>query len=135
MYFLSPEFAGNARGCYKQAYILLNELGYVEVAGRNSPPTGVEGLFLARHLCDHVNLYGFNVGEEHDPSVPYHYHDKIQGVEAAHSFGFQTTFLKMLVDAGHFKLCAPGYATVDCELDARDSLKDVSLTETPRRFR
>mmetsp|Transcript_18843 Transcript_18843/g.26107 ORF Transcript_18843/g.26107 Transcript_18843/m.26107 type:complete len:244 (+) Transcript_18843:3-734(+) len=114
VYFISPEFAGNARGSYKKAYIILSELGFVEVNGRNSPPTGVEGLFLARALCDKVHLYGFSL--EHDPSVPYHYHDKVKGVEAAHSFGFQSVFLNMLVKAGHFVLCTPGHASPDCNM-------------------
>jgi hypothetical protein len=114
VYFICPEFAGNARGCYKRAYLLLNEMGFVDVNGRNSPPTGIEGLFFARALCEKVHLYGFNGETQPDPSIPYHYHDTVKGVEAAHSFGFQTTFLTMLVKAGHFVLCTPGDTRNEC---------------------
>jgi hypothetical protein len=41
VYFLSPEFAGAARGAYKQAYVLMAQLGVIVVDGRNSPPTGM----------------------------------------------------------------------------------------------
>jgi len=118
VYFICPEFAGNARGCYKRAYLILNEQGYIDVAGRNSPPTGIEGLFFARALCEKVRLYGFNGQTQPDPNIRYHYHDTVKGVEAAHSFGFQTTFLNMLVDAGHFMLCVPGDTRPECYAQA-----------------
>jgi hypothetical protein len=41
VYFMSPEFAGAARGAYKQAYLLMAQLGVIVVDGRNSPPTGM----------------------------------------------------------------------------------------------
>ena len=112
VWFMAPEFAGVARGMYKKAYLLMNEAGIVEVKGRNSPPTGVEGLFFALAVCKQVHLYGFGIAA--DPTVPYHYHDKVKGVEAAHSFGFQAIFLKMLAQSGHFDICVPGLATPSC---------------------
>lgn len=116
VWFMAPEFAGVARGMYKKAYLLMNEAGIVEVKGRNSPPTGVEGLFFALAVCKQVHLYGFGINA--DPTVPYHYHDKVKGVEAAHSFGFQAIFLKMLAQSGHFDICVPGLATPGCEMSA-----------------
>jgi hypothetical protein len=68
-----------------------------------------------------VRLYGFNV--DTDMASPYHYHDKVKGVEAAHSFGFQSAFLAMLVNAGRFVLCTPQHRTSACDADA-----DVALT-------
>lgn len=72
-----------------------------------------EGLFLALQLCERVALYGFNV--DVDAAVPYHYHDHVKGVEAAHSFGFQSAFLTMLVNAGRFVLCTPQHRTPACD--------------------
>ena len=40
VYFMAPEFAGNACGMYKKAYTLMEEAGILKIAGRNSPPTG-----------------------------------------------------------------------------------------------
>jgi hypothetical protein len=115
VWFMAPEFAGVARGMYKKAYLLMNEAGIVEVKGRNSPPTGVEGLFFALAVCKQVHLYGFGISA--DPTVPYHYHDKVKGVEAAHSFGFQAIFLKMLAQSGHFDICVPGLAVPGCRME------------------
>ena len=169
VYFMAPEFAASARGQYKKAYTLLEELGAITVAGRNSPPTGVEGIFFAVALCQQVcacavycvrnaplsalpatsrvresatgfvctrmwsrrwlrcltpcerynrnlqvHVYGFNVAEQLDPSVQYHYHDKVEGEIGAHSFNFQAIFLRMLAAEGHFALCVPGLAADEC---------------------
>ena len=103
IYFMAPEFAGAARGQYKKAYLAFADLKAVSVKGRNSPPTGVEGLYFAMLTCESVDLYGFGI--EPDPSTPYHYHDKVKGVEAAHSFGFQAVFLRMLEHGGHMSVC------------------------------
>jgi len=103
VYFMAPEFAGAARGQYKKAYLAFADLKAVSVKGRNSPPTGVEGLYFAMLTCESVDLYGFGI--EPDPSTPYHYHDKVKGVEAAHSFGFQAVFLRMLEHGGHMSVC------------------------------
>eukprot|EP00898_Chlorokybus_atmophyticus_P008030 jgi/Chlat1/8228/Chrsp77S07680 len=73
---MAPEFAGAARGQYKKANAAVIEAGYMTINGRNSAPTGVEGLFFALALCERVRLYGYGV--EHDPKVPYHYHDQVQ---------------------------------------------------------
>eukprot|EP00191_Tetraselmis_sp_GSL018_P010990 CAMPEP_0177599494 /NCGR_PEP_ID=MMETSP0419_2-20121207/13028_1 /TAXON_ID=582737 /ORGANISM="Tetraselmis sp., Strain GSL018" /LENGTH=467 /DNA_ID=CAMNT_0019092241 /DNA_START=541 /DNA_END=1945 /DNA_ORIENTATION=- len=109
---LAPEFASQARGQYKQGQAALSSMGVVEVHGRNSAPTGIEGIFMALALCQRVHLYGFGV--ERDPSVPYHYHDKVRGVEAAHSFGFQALLLKLLKFRDIFALCVPGHDTEEC---------------------
>ena len=37
--------------------------------------------------------------------LPYHYHDNVQGVEAAHSFGYQSMFLRLLELLGHVEIC------------------------------
>jgi hypothetical protein len=161
VYFMAPEFAASARGQYKKAYTLLEEQGAITVAGRNSPPTGVEGIFFAMALCQQVcalclflcppgdepragerglystvewamatlshtrravcrnrqvHVYGFNVAEQLDPSVQYHYHDKVEGEIGAHSFNFQAIFLRMLAAEGHFALCVPGLATDQCAM-------------------
>merc|ERR1712070_982510 len=91
---------------YKRAYVLMSERGFIEVRGRNSPPTGIEGVFFAIALCEKVHVYGFNLVAE--SNVPYHYHNKIKGVEAAHSFTFQAIFLKMISDGGNFDICVHG---------------------------
>ena len=41
-----------------------------------------------------MRLYGFGVSEAEMSA--YHYHDEVKGVEAAHSFGFQSVFLQLL---------------------------------------
>ena len=113
--FVAPEFAGNARGMYKKSYLIMEEANMLSVRGRNSPPTGVEGVFLAIQACDEVNVYGFATTP--NPEVPYHYHDKVRGVEAAHSFTFQAIFLRMIAASGRFRLCVPGeeaYASGEC---------------------
>ena len=61
IYFMAPEFALNARGTYKKSAVVMDETGYIRVKGRNSPPTGIEGLFFALEVCDTVDLYGFQV--------------------------------------------------------------------------
>jgi len=113
--FVAPEFAGNARGMYKKSYLLMEEANMLSVRGRNSPPTGIEGVFLAISVCDEVNVYGFQVNP--NPDIPYHYHDKVHGVEAAHSFTFQAVFLRMIAAGGSFRLCVPGeemYDSAEC---------------------
>jgi len=120
VYFMAPEFAGNARGMYKKAYVLMADMGFIEVKGRNSPPTGIEGLFFARALCDKVHIYGFNVVRGMD--VPYHYHDKVVGAEDAHSFNFQGIFIQMLVNAGYFEMCVPTLAVDECDMGHDTSL-------------
>ena len=52
-----------------------------------------------------VRVYGFNVDQP--PEVPYHYHDKVKGVESAHSFNYQGLFLKTLAGADAITLCTP----------------------------
>ena len=47
VYFISPEFAGIARSAWKVSAIALEELKVVQVNGRNSPPTGIEGIWFA----------------------------------------------------------------------------------------
>jgi hypothetical protein len=54
VFFMAPEFAANARAMYKKTYTLLEAAGAITVAGRNSPPTGVEGIFFAIALCQQV---------------------------------------------------------------------------------
>ena len=102
IYFMAPEFAGAARGQYKKAYLAFADLKAVSVKGRNSPPTGVEGLYFAMLTCESVDLYGFGI--EPDPSTPYHYHDKVKGVEAAHSLGFQASFENVRTRWAHDRL-------------------------------
>lgn len=111
--YLAPEFAGQSRGQYKHGQTTLGEMGVIKVHGRNSAPSGIEGIFMALALCRKVHLYGFGI--EPDPNAPYHYHDKVKGVEAAHSFGFQALLLKLLNLKNIFGLCVPGHATEDCD--------------------
>ena len=50
------------------------------------------------------------------PACSYHYHDKVQGVEAAHSFGFQREFPKVLAKGGHITLCTHGFEDPTCNM-------------------
>eukprot|EP00899_Mesostigma_viride_P008182 jgi/Mesvir1/17365/Mv08675-RA.1 len=111
--FLSPEFAGNARGMYKRAHANVTAMGFMNISGRNSPPTGIEGVFFAMEVCDTLHVYGF--GMEGSESAPYHYYDEVQGVEAAHSFGFQRWFLSGLAKKRGFVICSPGHAREECD--------------------
>ncbi|QDZ22217.1 sialyltransferase [Chloropicon primus] len=111
-YFMAPEFALNARGTYKKAYAVMDEAGYIRVKGRNSPPTGIEGVFFGLEMCDTVDLYGFQI--RNDPKIKYHYHNEVQGVEAAHSFGFQYEFLKVLTHGGFIQVCLPETKSGPC---------------------
>ena len=69
VYFMAPEFALNARGTYKKAYAVMDESGYMRVKGRNSPPTGIEGVFFGLEVCDTVDLFGFQIAN--DPKIKY----------------------------------------------------------------
>ena len=69
VWFMAPEFAGNARTAYKVAFAKMDEIGYMRVRGRNSAPTGIEGIFLAVELYDTVHLYGFGVSDVETPCV------------------------------------------------------------------
>jgi len=110
--YLAPEFAGQSRGQYKHGQTALDEMGVIKVRGRNSAPSGIEGIFMALAICRKVHLYGFGI--EPDPNAPYHYHDKVRGVEAAHSFGFQALLLKLLNMKNIFGLCVPGHDAEEC---------------------
>ena len=112
IYFMAPEFALNARGTYKKAYAVMDEAGYIRVKGRNSPPTGIEGIFFGLEVCKTVDLYGFQI--KNDPKIKYHYHNEVKGVEAAHSFGFQYEFLKVLMHGGFVQVCLPETKTGSC---------------------
>ena len=122
---MAPEFAGAARGQYKKAYLAFADLKAVSVKGRNSPPTGVEGLYFALLTCERVNLYGFGIVP--DVLTPYHYHDKVKAVEAAHSFGFQAVFLRMLEHADHMTICS-GKKAEDHHSCAMNSSLSLSLS-------
>ena len=113
IYFMAPEFALNARGTYKKAYAVMDESGYMRVKGRNSPPTGIEGVFFGLEVCDIVDLFGFQIAN--DPKIKYHYHNDVKGVEAAHSFGFQYEFLKVLMHGGFIRVCLPEDHTGSCK--------------------
>ena len=56
---------------------------------------GIEGVYMALMMCEHTNIYGFDVN--HMEGFPYHYFDAFKGTGSAHSFKFQSLFLKMLV--------------------------------------
>lgn len=112
VYFMAPEFAMNARGSYKKAYAVMDNLGYIRVKGRNSPPTGIEGVFFAMEICDVTDLFGFQI--ENDSKIKYHYHNNVHGVEAAHSFGFQYEFLKVLEYGNFVSVCLPKTHTGSC---------------------
>jgi len=110
------EFALNARRTYTKAYDALKEKGIIKVLGRNSPPTGIEGVFLGMQMCRHTNIYGFDVNGV--MGFPYHYFDTFKGTGSAHSFKYQALFLKMLERAGHLNLCVPGHANKWCNLSS-----------------
>lgn len=59
------------------------------------PAQGIEGVFMAMHICKHTNIYGFDV--DGVQGYPYHYFDNFKGTGSAHSFKYQALFLKMLV--------------------------------------
>jgi len=63
-----------------------------------------------------LSNFAFKFNLRRYTTVPYHYHDKVKGVEAAHSFGFQAIFLKMLAQSGHFDICVPGSAVPSCDM-------------------
>mmetsp|Transcript_13607 Transcript_13607/g.35106 ORF Transcript_13607/g.35106 Transcript_13607/m.35106 type:complete len:88 (+) Transcript_13607:59-322(+) len=44
----------------------------------------------------------------------YHYHNEVKGVEAAHSFGFQYEFLKVLMSGGFIQVCLPETESGSC---------------------
>jgi hypothetical protein len=102
---MDNKMSGAARGVYRKVYAKLEEAGAVEVAGRNTAPTGMEGIMFALSMCQTVRIYGFNI--DMPASVPYHYHDAVRGVESAHSFNYQGLFLKVLAGAGVVTLCSP----------------------------
>ena len=146
IYFMAPEFALNARGTYKKAYAgktglfsllfsfdsdtlqsspisVMDESGYIRVKGRNSPPTGIEGIFFGLEVCDTVDLYGFQIAN--DPKIKYHYHNEVKGVEAAHSFGFQYEFLKVLMHGGFIKVCLPETDSGSCLTGKKEEASGV----------
>ena len=107
--FMDPKLSTGARQLYHKVWKRMEHAGLINVQGRNSAPTGTEGLVWLLAICERVQLYGF-----HDADVPpgtsYHYHDNVKPGLDAHSFNFQATFLKMLSEAseGRLILCTPG---------------------------
>ena len=117
VYVMGEEFARFSRRAYQTSQKALSDMRYVEVVGKNQAPSGIEGIFMALELCGKVRVYGFGVGElpaEAALKVPYHYHDAIQPDEGAHSFSFQTEFLKVMEYAGHVTLCGPNLNVGAC---------------------
>eukprot|EP00240_Pyramimonas_obovata_P002289 CAMPEP_0118928146 /NCGR_PEP_ID=MMETSP1169-20130426/5470_1 /TAXON_ID=36882 /ORGANISM="Pyramimonas obovata, Strain CCMP722" /LENGTH=449 /DNA_ID=CAMNT_0006870061 /DNA_START=103 /DNA_END=1452 /DNA_ORIENTATION=- len=105
VYFMDNKLSGAARGVYRKVFAKLETLGAVAVSGRNTAPTGMEGIMFALSMCHTVRVYGFNVDQP--PEVPYHYHDNVRGVESAHSFNYQGLFLKILDGADALTICSP----------------------------
>ena len=109
IFFLDPKLSTGARQLYNKVWKRMESKGLINVSGRNSAPTGTEGLVWLLAICERVQLYGF-----HDADVPsdtpYHYHDSVRPGLEAHSFNFQAVFLKMLSAAsgGRLILCTPG---------------------------
>lgn len=107
--FMDPKLSTAARQLYHKVWKRMERLGLLAVKGRNSAPTGAEGIVWLLAVCERVQLYGF-----HDTDVasdtPYHYHDNVRPGLEAHSFNFQAVFLKMLSEAsgGRLILCTPG---------------------------
>mmetsp|Transcript_28915 Transcript_28915/g.81432 ORF Transcript_28915/g.81432 Transcript_28915/m.81432 type:complete len:333 (+) Transcript_28915:184-1182(+) len=112
--FMAPELAMNARRAYTKAYELLKARNLIKVYGRNTAPTGIEGVYMALMMCKHTNIYGFDVN--HMDGFPYHYFDAFKGTGSAHSFKFQSLFLKMLERRNHLSLCVPGHESKWCSL-------------------
>ena len=122
VYVMGEEFARFSRRAYQTSQKALSDMRYVEVVGKNQAPSGIEGIFMALELCGKVRVYGFGVGElpaEAALKVPYHYHDAIQPDEGAHSFSFQTEFLKVMEYSGHVTLCGPNLNVGACSGAAR----------------
>ena len=117
VYVMGADFAKNSRHAYHTSQKTLSDMRYVEVVGKNQAPSGIEGIFMALELCAQIRIYGFGVGElppEAALLVPYHYHDKVEPDEGAHSFSFQSEFLKVLEYGGHVTLCGPGLNVGAC---------------------
>ena len=117
VYVMGADFAKHSRHAYHASQKTLSEMRYVEVVGKNQAPSGIEGIFMALELCAQIRIYGFGVGElppEAALRVPYHYHDKVEPDEGAHSFSFQSEFLKVLEYGGHVTLCGPGLNVGAC---------------------
>ena len=96
--FMDPTLSLRARELYRRVYARLSDANLVNAEGRNTPPSGIEGLLLAFAVCDSVRVYGFHTDIPHHAvhTVPYHYHDKVTGADNAHSFNYQGMFLETL---------------------------------------
>jgi len=119
--YMAPEVAMNARRSYNNAYEILKKRDIIKVNGRNAAPTGIEGVYMALHICKHTNVYGFDI--EGMDGFPYHYFDEFRGTGSAHSFKYQALFLKMLQRKGKLQLCVPKHANKWCKLDTCESCK------------
>ena len=135
VYVMGEEFARFSRRAYQTSQKALSDMHYVEAVGKNQAPSGIEGIFMALELCGTVRIYGFGVGElpeEAALKVPYHYHDAIQPDEGAHSFSFQTEFLKVMEYAGHVTLCGPNLNVGACSRGGRGAeAAGAGLLERP----
>jgi len=132
--YLAPELTIESKAAYEKAYTALKQQGFVKVKGKNTAPSGIEGIFLALSLCRHVNVYGFNVDSLR--GYPYHYYDDFQGDPQAHSFDFQALFLRLLEHRGLITLCGPGRANRWCSFhvcaECRQAVRGMQ-PPTPRR--
>eukprot|EP00238_Polyblepharides_amylifera_P012549 CAMPEP_0196585138 /NCGR_PEP_ID=MMETSP1081-20130531/49634_1 /TAXON_ID=36882 /ORGANISM="Pyramimonas amylifera, Strain CCMP720" /LENGTH=421 /DNA_ID=CAMNT_0041906591 /DNA_START=42 /DNA_END=1307 /DNA_ORIENTATION=- len=105
VYYMDHHLSSGSRSLYRKVFRKLYQAGAVAVAGRNTAPTGMEGIMFALAMCSKVNVFGFNI--DTNSSVPYHYHDRVRGVTSAHSFNFQGLFMKVLAAAKLLNLCSP----------------------------
>eukprot|EP00899_Mesostigma_viride_P024710 jgi/Mesvir1/5423/Mv15486-RA.1 len=110
--FLDPKLSLLARHVYHKVWKKMERMGIVKVSGRNSAPTGIEGLLFALAVCEDVHLYGFHL--DLASHRPYHYHDKVTAGLEAHSFNFQGAFMKLLHTLSAVTVCHPPYASEEC---------------------
>eukprot|EP00976_Prorocentrum_cordatum_P005245 104102-Prorocentrum_minimum.AAC.1 len=54
VYFMDNKLSGAARGVYRKVFAKMEALAAVAVAGRNTAPTGMEGIMFALSLCQKV---------------------------------------------------------------------------------
>ena len=111
--YLSSRVVSAARQLLVAYRLRLEEAGYENIPGGNTPSSGFVGVYMLMHACKNVTVYGFGLDNNSGNTQNYHYfhilspeHSKKKNsMNPTHSFDTEKLLLRNLAKNNLIKFC------------------------------
>ena len=109
----------------------LEESGFHNIPGGNTPSSGFVGVYTMLQACSNVTVYGFGLDRSDGKSQEYHYfhilspksNKKKNSMNPTHSFDTEKLLLRSMADQGQLTFC--GVQPGERKLRRSCGLKDL----------